>query len=272
MISTYGRYGRAPLISTQCPVSSRIPRAWASSAISATNRDLPTPGSPATKASLPCPASVSSTSRRRLARSASRSTNGVSTAGTALGRTPTGVSLQATSYRRQRSGKPRSQKSPKSRNDKSSCGSACLRTSSEVRICPPTASTITCAAACTACPYRSPSRSLTWPVWIPMRISTARCGSAMLCSSNAAWMAAAARTAATVDGKEMRNPSPMDLRTLATERRHLLVHDRRQQCQDVIGVQVATGPPQRGRADDVGHHDRERRGRTAAIRQGLPPW
>ena len=53
IISTYGRYGGAPLISTQCPVSTRIPRAWASSPISATSRDLPMPGSPATSASLP---------------------------------------------------------------------------------------------------------------------------------------------------------------------------------------------------------------------------
>ena len=55
IISTYGRYGGAPLISTQCPVSTRMPRAWASSPISATSRDLPMPGSPATNASLPCP-------------------------------------------------------------------------------------------------------------------------------------------------------------------------------------------------------------------------
>src|SRR5688572_8866136 len=48
---------------------------------------------------------------------------------------------------------------------------------------------------------------------MPMRISTACCGSAVLCSRKARWMAVAARTAATVDGKDMRKPSPRDLCT-----------------------------------------------------------
>src|SRR5215203_648564 len=50
-------------------------------------------------------------------------------------------------------------------------------------------------------------------MWMPIRISTACWGSPVLCSCKALWMAAAARTAATVLGKEIRKPSPKDLCT-----------------------------------------------------------
>ena len=45
----------------------------------------------------------------------------------------------------------------------------------------------------------------------------------------------------------------------ATERHDLVAHDRCLQPKNVVGVLVAARPPQRGRADDVGHHDREHR-------------
>ena len=107
-----------PLISTQCPVSTRMPRAWASSPISATSRDLPTPASPATSANLPRPTSASSTSRRKLARSASRSTNsGERRSAQHWAVAPAEVSFQDTSYSRHSSGNPRSQNSPESRNE-----------------------------------------------------------------------------------------------------------------------------------------------------------
>jgi hypothetical protein len=48
---------------------------------------------------------------------------------------------------------------------------------------------------------------------MPIRIWTARCASVALCSCKACWMATAALTAATVDGKEIRNPSPRELLT-----------------------------------------------------------
>ena len=57
----------------------------------------------------------------------------------------------------------------------------------------------------------------------------------------------------------------------ATERCDLVLHDRCLQRENVVGVLVATCLPQLGRADDVGHHDRERVCCAAPIRQGLPP-
>ena len=57
----------------------------------------------------------------------------------------------------------------------------------------------------------------------------------------------------------------------ATERGDLLPHDRCLQRENVVGVPVAACPPERRRADDVGHHDREHVRCPAPIRQALPP-
>jgi hypothetical protein len=43
------------------------------------------------------------------------------------------------------------------------------------------------------------------------------------------------------------------------------------EAQNVIGIPVAPRSAQCGRADNIGHHDRERIGRPATIRQRLPP-
>lgn len=49
------------------------------------------------------------------------------------------------------------------------------------------------------------------------------------------------------------------------------MHDRGLEAQNVIGIPVAPRSAQCGRADNIGHHDRERIGGPAAIRQRLPP-
>ena len=57
----------------------------------------------------------------------------------------------------------------------------------------------------------------------------------------------------------------------ATELPDLVVHDSGLQPQNVVGVSVTARPPQRGRADDISHHDGELLGRAATSRQRLPP-
>ena len=104
-----------------------------------------------------------------------------------------------------------------------------------------------------------------------MRISTARSGLALLYSCNVRWIATAALTAASVDGKEMRNPSPRDLRTRPPKAMTLSCTISACDPRMSSAIRVAARSPQRGRADDVGHHDREHLGCGAAIRQGLPP-
>ena len=207
----------------------------------------------------------------KMARSASRSTSGVSGAGTALVRAAAEVWFQDTSYSRQRSGNPRSQNSPESRKDQSTCSSACLRTSSEVRICPPTASAITRAAACTACPYRSPSllgdrASVDSDADLdrPLRVS-----GVVLMQRRLDGSGGADRCHGRREGDE--EPVAQGLAHAATERQDLVAHDSCLQPQNVVSVSVAARSPQRGRADHIGHHDREQRGCLAAIRQALPP-
>jgi hypothetical protein len=48
---------------------------------------------------------------------------------------------------------------------------------------------------------------------------------------------------------------------------NLVMHDGCLQTEDFVGVPVATRPAQHGRADNIGHHDREHPGCEAAIRQ-----
>jgi hypothetical protein len=71
--------------------------------------------------------------------------------------------------------------------------------------------------------------------------------------------------------KGNKKPITQGLAHPTTERRDLLMNDRGLQSQDVVSVPVAARPPQCGRADDVGQHDRECSGATVAIRQACLP-
>ena len=64
---------------------------------------------------------------------------------------------------------------------------------------------------------------------------------------------------------------PQRIAYVAPKRSDLVTHDGCLQTEDFVGVPVATRSAQCGRADNIGHHDRERIGRPAAIRQRLPP-
>jgi hypothetical protein len=55
---------------------------------------------------------------------------------------------------------------------------------------------------------------------------------------------------------------------LTTALAELLSHDQSVQFQDLIGQDVADGPPEGGGALHVGHHDREPLGRAADIGHG----
>jgi hypothetical protein len=69
----------------------------------------------------------------------------------------------------------------------------------------------------------------------------------------------------------MRNPSPRDLRTRPPNAATCCCTIAACKASMSSGVLIATCLPQLGRADDVGHHDRERVCCAAPIRQGLPP-
>jgi hypothetical protein len=79
--------------------------------------------------------------------------------------------------------------------------------------------------------------------WTPMRTSTARCGSAVLCSSNARWMATARMHRCYFGGKGDQEPIAQRFAYPATECCDLVLHDRCLQRENVIGVLVATCPP-----------------------------
>jgi hypothetical protein len=149
IISVKGRYGARPSSRVLWPTRTRSPRASASVSISWVSRVLPTPASPETSTSEPCPRRASSTARRRSARSRSRPTNGVWRTGPAV---PPASRPHSTTYSRQRSGNPRSQYSPRSTNENVPVASTASRTAAVTRIWPPTASDMTREAAWTSWP------------------------------------------------------------------------------------------------------------------------
>ena len=74
-----------------------------------------------------------------------------------------------------------------------------------------------------------------------------------------------------IGGKGDEEPVAQGLAYSATKGCDLVLHDRCLQHENVVCVLIAPCLPQLGRADDVGHHDRERVRCAAPIRQGLPP-
>ena len=147
------------------------PRVRASAINSSARRLFPTPASPPTSTSEPCPRIACSRRRRNSARSASRPTNGVcSRSDNTPGPT---ASSQDTVKSRMGLGKPFSCVSPWSSSLTVVASPRTTFTASDTRISPALAWLAMRAAAITVAPKRSSSSRMTSPVFNPMRRCTA---------------------------------------------------------------------------------------------------